>query len=159
MDIVILCWGGWYNCKKKRKNSGKYKWRTLNVIPLISLVGINIRQPILHKSKTMVHCYSTDEIINTFTIGHIINPSLNCNKEFREQVRKWLSVSFHENTMETIKDCLRNNNTCVMALIMFYENNGLKPKKVYRVLSCVVYYLVYNYVCIDYLSFQSKTLS
>ena len=31
--------------------------------------------------------------------------------------------------MEAIKDCLTNNNKCVMALIMFYENNGIKPKK------------------------------
>ena len=40
--------------------------------------------------------------------------------------------------METIKYFLRNKNTCVMALIMFYDNNGIKPKKVYRVLSCVL---------------------
>ena len=46
-----------------------------------------------------------------------------------------------------------------MALIMFYDNNGIKPKKVYRVLSCVIYSLVYNYFCTDYLSCQSKTLS
>ena len=46
-----------------------------------------------------------------------------------------------------------------MELRMFYEKNGLKPKKVYRVLSCVVYSIVENYVCIDYLLCQSKTLS
>ena len=50
-------------------------------------------------------------------------------------------------------------NTCVMALIMIYENNGDIPKQLYRVLSFVVYSLVYNYVCIEYLSCQSKTLS
>ena len=60
--------------------------------------------------------------------------------------------------METIKDCLGKNNTCVMALIIFYENNGLKPKKLYRVLSCVVYALIDNYFCIDYISCQPKTL-
>ena len=31
-------------------------------------------------------------------------------------------------------------------------------RKVYRVLSCVVYTIIYNYFCIDYLPFQSKTL-
>ena len=60
--------------------------------------------------------------------------------------------------METIKDYFRKNNTCVMALIMFYENNGEKTK-MYRVLSCVVYSLIDNYVCIDYLACQLKTLS
>ena len=29
-----------------------------------------------------------------------------------------------------------------MALIMSYENNEVKPKKVYRVLSCVLYSLI-----------------
>ena len=45
-----------------------------------------------------------------------------------------------------------------MALIMFYENNGVKLNKMYRVLSCVVYSLIDNDVCIKYISCQSKTL-
>ena len=76
----------------------------------------------------MVHCYSIDEIINKFAIGYMINPSLNCNKVFREQVEKWLSVSFHKNTMENLRDCIHNHNTCIMAIIMIYENNGGKEK-------------------------------
>ena len=32
-----------------------------------------------------------------------------------------------------------------------FENNGLKPKKIDRVLSCVIYSLIDNYVYIDYL--------
>ena len=105
-------------------------------------------------SKIMVRCYSTDESINQFAIGCMINPSLKCNKVFREQVEKFLSVSFHENTMETIKYCLRKKYKCVMSIIIFYDNNRLKPKKVYRVLSFVVYSFVENYVCIEYLSCQ-----
>ena len=60
--------------------------------------------------------------------------------------------------METIRNFLENNNTCVMALIMIYENNRGK-KKVYRVLSCVVYSFIDNYVFIGYISCKSKTLS
>ena len=90
------------------------------------LVGVNHRQPILHMSKIMVHCYSKDETINQFEIGYMINHSLNCNKVFKIQVEKCLSVSFH---METIRDCLRKNNTRVMAIKVIYENNGVKPKK------------------------------
>ena len=56
--------------------------------------------------------------------------------------------------METIRDFLKNKNTCVMVLIIIYENNGGKAKKVYIVLSCVVYSFIENYVCIDYLSCQ-----
>ena len=50
------------------------------------------------------------------------------------------------------------NNTFVMALIMIYETVGMSKTNVIIVLSCVVYTVIYNYVCIDYLSFQSKTL-
>ena len=90
----------------------------------MSLVGLNNRQPILHMSKIMVCCYSTDESINQFAISYMINPSLKCNKVFRLQFENYLRVSFYDRTMETIKYCLMKKNTCVMELIMFYENNG-----------------------------------
>ena len=70
------------------------------------------------------------------------NPSLNCDKLFRKQVEICLIILFHKKTMETIRYCIRKKNTCVIAIIMFYENNGEKPKKVYKVLSCVIYYLI-----------------
>ena len=46
-----------------------------------------------------------------------------------------------------------------MALIMIYENNGEIPNYLYRVLNCVAYNLIYNYLYIDYMSYQSKPLS
>ena len=98
----------------------------------------------------MVHYYSIDESINQFEIGYTIKPSLQFNKVFIEQVIKYLIDTFHENTMEIIKDFLRNNNTCVVALIMIYDMNRVK-QKVCRVLSCVLRSLIYNYVCIDFL--------
>ena len=56
--------------------------------------------------------------------------------------------------METIRVFPKKKNTCVIALIMFYENNEVKQKKVYRVLRCVLYYLIDNYFCIEYLLCQ-----
>ena len=77
----------------------------------------------------MVHCYSTYETINKFTIGYMINPSLNCSKVFRLQVGKLFSVSYHSRKMETIRDYLKKKNACVMALIIIYENNGGNEKR------------------------------
>ena len=77
----------------------------------------------------MVHIYAIDDSINQFAIGYMINPSLNINKVLREQTEKCLSATFHEKTMEYIRGCLEKNNTCVIALIIFYENNGVNPKK------------------------------
>ena len=67
--------------------------------PINTISRGNHRQPILHMYKRMVHCYYIDETINQFLIGYMINPSLNCNKVFREKVEKLLSVSFNEKTM------------------------------------------------------------
>ena len=97
--------------------------------------------------------------MNQFAIGYMINPSIKFKNAFRTQVEKYLSVYFSTRTTKTIKDCLMKNNTCVMALIMINENDGYTPKTLYRVLSCVVYSLIANYFCIDYLSCQSKILS
>ena len=35
---------------------------------------------------------------------------------------------------------------------MFHETGVYNPKKDYRVLSCIIYTIIKNYVCIDYLS-------
>ena len=51
-----------------------------------------------------------------------------------------------------------NKNKYVIALMIIYEYNEKDTKTVYRVLSCVIYTLVDNYVFIDYLSCQSKIL-
>ena len=42
---------------------------------------------------------------------------------------------------------------------MFHETRGEHPRKRFRVLSCVIYTIIENYVCIDYLACQSKKLS
>ena len=115
--------------KEKEKVPGKDEWETPAIITLMPLVGVNHRQSILHMSKIMVHYYTTNENINQFEIGYTINHSLNCNKVFRIKVEKCLSISFAARKTETIKYCPRKKNTCVMALIMIYENSGEIPKQ------------------------------
>ena len=60
--------------------------------------------------------------------------------------------------MKTVRYFLLKNDTSVMAIIMIHETAEITIRKVYRVLSCVVYTLIHNYVCIYYLSCQPKTL-
>ena len=106
----------------------KYKWELPDIIPLMSIVGFNHCLPILHLSKIIVHINSTEKTIHKFVIGYMINPSLHINRIFREQVEKFLDCSFSIKTMKTIRDCLMNKNTSVMALIMIYET-GVKEIK------------------------------
>ena len=89
----------------------------------------------------------------------MINPSIYISRSFREQVQKCLGYYFSNKTVKTIRYFLLNKNTSVMVLIIIYENSGKDTRIVYRVLSCGSYALIDNYVCIDYLPCQSKTLS
>ena len=54
---------------------------------------------------------------------------------------------------------MREKDTCVIAIVILYETKTKNPTKVYRVLSCVLYSVMYNYVWIDFLCCHSKTLS
>ena len=54
---------------------------------------------------------------------------------------------------------MKNNNTCVLALVMFYETKQDNSTKYFRVLSCVVYTIIENYVSIYLPACQLKTLS
>ena len=72
----------------------------------------------------MVYIYTTDEQINPFTIGYMINPPLHINQVLREQVENFIRSTFYENTMETIRVFMKKKNICFITLIMFYEIKG-----------------------------------
>ena len=94
---------------------------TIDVIPLLPLLGVNHRQPLLNMSKRLVYLYTTDEHINQFEIGYIINPTLHDNKVFRKKLKmlkRCISSKYHGR----YKNDTRKNDTYVIALIMFYEN-------------------------------------
>ena len=60
--------------------------RKFDVIPLLSLLGVNNRQPIIHMSKILVYTFTIDKQINQFLIGCIINPTPHVNNVFRDKV-------------------------------------------------------------------------
>ena len=86
----------------------------------------------------------------------MINPYLHIDKMFKTQVEKCLGCSFSIETMQSIKNYLKKKNISVMEIIIIYETVGISIKHLFRVLSCVFYTLIDNYICIDYLLFQSK---
>ena len=63
-------------------------------------------------------------------------------------------TTFCGTTQPFINATLAKNNTSVLALVIFYETREDNTNKAYRVLSCVVYTTIKNYVCIDYISCQ-----
>ena len=60
--------------------------------------------------------------INKFQVESMLNPVLNTNKAFREQVEINLNLTFDSKKMMPIRKMLRKQNTSVILLLMFYEN-------------------------------------
>ena len=52
----------------------------------VIIVGENHRLPLFHMGTTFIWINETKERIYRLTIGYMINPGLNINKDFREQV-------------------------------------------------------------------------
>ena len=107
----------------------------------------------------VVYKNSTKKHTNQFSIGYMVSPTLNGNKVFRYRVEKCFKDFFYSSTMSGIKNVSKKDNTCVIAIVMFYENRKMDPMKVIRGLICVVYSVIDNYVCIDYLGCQYKKSS
>ena len=78
---------------------------------------------------------------------------------FTEQVKICLSSTFGSYTVKQINVILKKRKTRVIALIMIYELGSYSTKKVFKVLSCVLYTMIEKYVCIDYLCTLNKILS
>ena len=140
------------NEKKKIKN--KDRWNYFHHMTMLSLLGANHLLPSFHMDKCLIWLNKTRQHINEFTIGYMIDSGLNVNKAFREQVEKCMYTIFVEITQPFIKATSAKNNTSVLALIMFYDTRADNTKKSFRVLICVIYTIIKNYVCIDYLAFQ-----
>ena len=66
-------------------------------------------------------------------------------------MEKYMYTKFGGIKQPFIKTKLSKKNTRALELIMFYETRGYNLKKYFRVSSCVVYSIIENYVCIDYI--------
>ena len=70
-----------------------------------------------------------------------------------------MNYTFGKTTQPIIRNNMKNKNTCVLALVMFYETRHKNATKAFIVLSCVIYTIIENYVFIGYISCQSNRLS
>ena len=69
-----------------------------------------------------------------------------------------MKTTFSTSTMTHISKILLKPNTIVLALGMFFDNRK-NAKKVFIVLSCVIYKIISNYFCIDYLGSEKTKLN
>ena len=124
-----------------------------------SVLGANFRIPLIHMSKRKFYIEETNERINEFSFAQMFNPSLHTNKVFKEQVKACLSNTFGADTNRHTNKKLMKRNTGVLAVVVHYEHGTINPRKMFKVLSCVIYKIIDRYVCIDYLGTYIKKIS
>ena len=71
-----------------------------------SFLGTNHGLPLSHVNKSYIWLEETKERINVFSIGYIINLTLNINKAFKEQVNKCMKSTFGAMTQPHISKIL-----------------------------------------------------
>ena len=95
------------------------KCNKLNLMDIQPLVGTNHRLPLSHTAKSYIWLEETDQRINEFSIGYMMNPNQSINKYFKEQVKIFMKTTFSTSTMTHISRIILKPNTRVLALVMF----------------------------------------
>ena len=120
---------------------------------MLSLLEDNHGLPLFNMDKRFIWLEETKECINKFSIRCTINSRLNIKKSFREQVHKCMI-----NFVQALNSLLEPHKKIrVLPLLMFYETRQ-NPRKYFKVLSYFIYKIISNYVCIEYLAFESIRL-
>ena len=79
-------------------------------------------------AKSYIWLEETNQRINEFSIGYMMNPNLHKNKDFRYQVKVCLKKIFGPYTNAHISKILLKDNTRVLKLVMLYENRKIQGK-------------------------------
>ena len=102
----------------------------------------NCRMPLLHMSKSYIWIEETNQRINEFSFGYMLNPTLYTNNFFKEKVKACFKNIFGKYTNSHINTILQKKNTRVLVLVFFYDLGSTNPRKMFKVLSCVIYAII-----------------
>ena len=85
-----------------------------------SMLGDNCRMPLLHMSKSYIWLEETNQRINEFSIGYMMNPTLYRSRDFKDQVKVCLKHTFGPDTNYHISRTLHFNEK---NLVLFNIDN------------------------------------
>ena len=74
-------------------------WNQLNLMYIQYLLGTNHLLPLSHMAKSYIWLEETNQRINEFYIGYMMNPNLIINKAFKEKVKVSLKTTFSTSTL------------------------------------------------------------
>ena len=107
------------NEKENIKIKPKHLFHDINLISMLSFLGANNRLPLFHMTKSLVYIQEIDQHINQFSIGYMINPRLNTNGIFKDQVNICMKKTFNVTEQKHITKILTQENTRVLALLWY----------------------------------------
>ena len=93
---------------QQQKIEAKDKWNKMNILDIQSMLGTNCCMPLLHMSRSYIWIEETNQLINEFSIGYTMNPTLNRNRAFKYQVKVCLKHTFCPDTNSHISKHNRN---------------------------------------------------
>ena len=137
----------------KIKTFEKYKFS--KSVPLRYLLSAYHRLLLWHVVNKMIINQKGGGGGYQFQSGYMLNPGSSINKDFKEQVENNLARNFSSAKIASIIILLREENTRVISLLMFYEN---RKNMMFKVLGSLVYFIMDNYVCVDRLCFLQTKL-
>ena len=83
---------------KKKTIKTKDKWNQIDLLDVQYLLWTNCHRPLLNMSKSYIWIEETNQHINEFSIGYMMNPNLNTNNAFRKQVKVCFKYTFGPST-------------------------------------------------------------
>ena len=100
------------------------------------LLGTNNRLTLSHMDKSYICLEETNQLINEFSFGYIMNTYLSINKAFKEPVKICMKTKFATTTQSHISKRLLKPDKRVLALTMFVENRKKNKENVQSVELC-----------------------
>ena len=123
--------------KTKETNvSSSNKWQVYNTMPLCHVLSLNTRAPIWKMERKKVKFFSTKKQVYQLQVACVSYLNLIENKEFKEKIDKHLTQKFDVKNSEQTRKTPKQDNTHIVALIMFYKN---RESLIFKVLGVVVY--------------------
>ena len=80
----------------------KDKWNQMKILNMKSMLGDNCRMPLLHITKSYIWFEETNQRINEFSIGYMMNPTLYRNRAFKDQIKICFKHTFGPDTNSRI---------------------------------------------------------
>ena len=96
------------------------------------------------------------ETVHQFHVGYITDNFLKKHRTLRDQVIKIFQSKFKLFTLKCIKNKWSKNNLSVLLLVTFHEN---RRAFMYKLIGAVIYTIIHEYICLDYLGLIPWNLS